>query len=174
MYNRHQTSNYNTHQPLQAVQITNHEDIRHYNVSKAGQRNRRSNSSNVAGLGAVASRGPVGRARRDNSSTTSRNNSTGNTTFRPLATSCRHLHRSASSTRLSRFTHHPLPSHDSRTTFSHTATLLRTITNGGRAPIRSHIFLTDAVPFPGMLIGLSISPRPSIHITITTGRSSGG
>lgn len=94
--------------------------------------------------------------------------------FRPLATACRQLHRSASTTRLDRFTHHPLPSHSRRTTFSHTATLLRTITNGTRAPLRSHIFLTRAVPFPGVLIGLSASRSIRIHGTITNGTGSGG
>ena len=85
------------------------------------------------------------------------------TDFEPLTVTYERLRHSSDTAELSEFARRPLPDRKDQSAFSRATALLEAVAGNAHTPVEDRVFLAQTMPFPNVLVKLSVDPEPSVR-----------
>ena len=83
--------------------------------------------------------------------------------FEPLTVTYERLRHSDNPAELSEFARTPLPDRADQAAFSRATALLEAVAGNPHTPVADRVFLAQTMPFPNVLVKLSVDPDPSVR-----------
>ena len=76
------------------------------------------------------------------------------------------MRHSTDSAELSEFARRPLPDRSDQAAFSRATALLEAVAGNKHTPVEDRVFLASTMPFPNVLVKLSVDPEPSVRVAV--------
>ncbi|OZG63080.1 leucine rich repeat variant [Bifidobacterium lemurum] len=92
--------------------------------------------------------------------------------FEPLTETYERLRHSTDSTELSEFARRPLPDRADQASFSRATALLEAVAGNPHTPVEDRLFLAQTMPFPNVLIKLSVDAEPVVRQAVAANEDS--
>ncbi|OZG65897.1 AbrB family transcriptional regulator [Bifidobacterium eulemuris] len=92
--------------------------------------------------------------------------------FEPLTETYERLRHSTDSAELSEFARRPLPDRADQASFSRATALLEAVAGNPHTPVEDRLFLAQTMPFPNVLIKLSVDAEPAVRQAVAANEDS--
>lgn len=92
--------------------------------------------------------------------------------FEPLTETYERLRHSTDSAELSEFARRPLPDRGDQAAFSRATALLEAVAGNPHTPVEDRLFLAQTMPFPNVLVKLSVDAEPVVRQAVAANEDS--
>ena len=92
--------------------------------------------------------------------------------FEPLTETYERLRHSSDAAELSEFARRPLPDRGDQAAFSRATALLEAVAGNSHTPVEDRVFLAQTMPFPNVLVKLSVDAEPVVRQAVAANEDS--
>lgn len=117
-------------------------------------------------LNTMTDENPINETQQSGDSAASQGGDANGAAFEPLTASYERLRHSTDSAELSEFARRPLPDRSDQAAFSRATALLEAVAGNKHTPVEDRVFLASTMPFPNVLVKLSVDPEPSVRVAV--------
>ncbi|MDB1159015.1 AbrB family transcriptional regulator [Bifidobacterium breve] len=117
-------------------------------------------------LNTMTDENPINETQQSVDSAASQGGDANGAAFEPLTASYERLRHSTDSAELSEFARRPLPDRSDQAAFSRATALLEAVAGNKHTPVEDRVFLASTMPFPNVLVKLSVDPEPSVRVAV--------
>lgn len=152
--------------PLRTIRVAGRRSVQRCGISGTNRHGQHSGSSGMTKLNTMTDENPINETQQSGDSAASQGGDANGAAFEPLTASYERLRHSTDSAELSEFARRPLPDRSDQAAFSRATALLEAVAGNKHTPVEDRVFLASTMPFPNVLVKLSVDPEPSVRVAV--------